>query len=201
MALPASGPLSLDEIAAEMGVVGGDYSLTDLSETVNPAASPRPDGVPPHAISEFYGYTHASLVSPTPTPTVTPSITPSITPSRTPSASVGAGPSVTPSVTGSPSVTPSITPSVTRTPSVTPTPSASPCSASYVVTLWDVVDTFCSEMTNETNYYATSSPLEIGTRVYTGANCSGINDGHFSDGASVYDIVGGIVTTKEGCTT
>jgi hypothetical protein len=57
MALPASGPLSLGDIATEMGVSLSNVSLTTQSTTgINQNSPSKPNGVAPHFISEFYGY-------------------------------------------------------------------------------------------------------------------------------------------------
>ena len=74
MAVPASGAISLAKIRDEIennnynnsiyGYTSGETSLTSLSngtyDTINTnnAASDRPDGSAPHAMSEFYNYDH-----------------------------------------------------------------------------------------------------------------------------------------------
>jgi len=64
MALPGSGPLSIGDIVTEKGgtpTAGGNYSLQTLSTTdINSASAEKPDGVSPHALSEFYLYDHDS---------------------------------------------------------------------------------------------------------------------------------------------
>lgn len=65
MALPASGQISINDIYTETGNENElNASLKDISDgtfvtinTANPAAN-RPDGVAPHAMSEFYSYDH-----------------------------------------------------------------------------------------------------------------------------------------------
>jgi len=65
MALPASGQISINDIYIETGNENElNASLKNISDgtfvtinTVNPAAN-RPDGVAPHAMSEFYSYDH-----------------------------------------------------------------------------------------------------------------------------------------------
>ena len=65
MALPASGPISINDIYTETGNENEfNASLKNISDgtfvtinTANPAAN-RPDGVAPHAMSEFYSYDH-----------------------------------------------------------------------------------------------------------------------------------------------
>jgi len=65
MALPASGQISINDIYTETGNENEfNASLKNISDgtfvtinTANPAAN-RPDGVAPHAMSEFYSYDH-----------------------------------------------------------------------------------------------------------------------------------------------
>ena len=59
MTLPLSGPLSLGDIANEKGVSLSNVSLeVESTQNINTASPFFPDGVVPHAISEFYGYQH-----------------------------------------------------------------------------------------------------------------------------------------------
>jgi hypothetical protein len=68
MALPASGQIKFSDINTEFGrsSTTSNTSLTGLSDgtvaTINTAnaASDRPDGAAPHAISEFYSYDHSA---------------------------------------------------------------------------------------------------------------------------------------------
>lgn len=66
MALQSSGQIKISEIATELGVGGEpNLNLRGLSGgafgtiNTNNAAADRPDGNPPHAISEFYSYNHS----------------------------------------------------------------------------------------------------------------------------------------------
>jgi len=64
MALTASGQLSLGDIATEMGVSLSDVSLTTQSTTdINTNSESKPDGLTPHAVSEFYSYDHSASPS------------------------------------------------------------------------------------------------------------------------------------------
>lgn len=222
MTLQASGQISINQIRLEMGEVGGNYSLTALSTIpkLNAATTPRPNNAAPHAMAEFYSYNHLGVTSPSVTPSVTPSITPSltrtpsltpsVTPSLTPSATIGASssptpsitltPSVTPSITRTPSVTPSLTPSISRTPTPTPTPSATPCFAQYHTVITQLLSfLYCSEIGGPQDSYANTTPIEVGSRVYSSPNCSGIINGRFTNGSQGYDIVDSVVTVIGDC--
>ena len=67
MALQSSGQIKISEIATEIignsepnlslrGLSGGTYGAINT----NNAAADRPDGEPPHAMSEFYSYDHSA---------------------------------------------------------------------------------------------------------------------------------------------
>lgn len=59
MPLQTSGQISISDIISEIPSLAGDVSLYTLSTAnINSASSSRPDGVAPHAMSEFYGYDH-----------------------------------------------------------------------------------------------------------------------------------------------
>lgn len=65
MALQSSGQIKISEIATELGVGGEpNLNLRGLSGgdfgtiNTNNASSDRPDGIAPHAMSEFYSYDH-----------------------------------------------------------------------------------------------------------------------------------------------
>lgn len=61
MALPASGQISLGDIATEKGGSLDNVSLTTESTTgINTNSPSFPDGATPHAISEFYSYDHSA---------------------------------------------------------------------------------------------------------------------------------------------
>jgi len=65
MTLTASGQLSLGDIATEKGGSLSNVSLTTESTTgINTASPSYPDGVTPHAISEFYSYDHNASAGP-----------------------------------------------------------------------------------------------------------------------------------------
>lgn len=71
MTLPASGPISMSMVNTELGRTyntantslsassSGGYATINLSN----AASDRPDGASPHALSEWYSYDHNATVS------------------------------------------------------------------------------------------------------------------------------------------
>ncbi len=199
MTLPPSGQISIEQIRLEMGEVGGNYSLTALSTApkLNLAAAPRPDAVAPHATSEFYNYSDSLPVS----PSVTPSVTRSLTPTPTPSVTRGLAPSLTPSVTPSITVTPSVTPSITITPSVTVTPSVSACFAFYSMELGSVLGDDCSNAGVPFTAYGSNVPLEIGSRVFTTAGCSGNINGEYTDYSTSYLITNSVVISAQPCAT
>lgn len=65
MAITSSGQIKMSEIATEFGVGGEpNQSLASFSDgsfgaiNTNNAEADRPDGEPPHAMSEFYSYDH-----------------------------------------------------------------------------------------------------------------------------------------------
>ena len=59
MPLTSSGQISLGDIASEKGDLPSDYSLgTESTANVNLNSVSKPDGNPPHAMSEFYLYDH-----------------------------------------------------------------------------------------------------------------------------------------------
>lgn len=65
MALPASGQISLGDIATEKGGSLDNVSLTTESTTgINTSSPSFPDGATPHAISEFYSYDHNYVAGP-----------------------------------------------------------------------------------------------------------------------------------------
>lgn len=62
MALPTTGQISIGDIVNEKSEAQGNDSLLSLSTTnVNQSSTNKPDGVAPHAISEFYGYNHSAV--------------------------------------------------------------------------------------------------------------------------------------------
>lgn len=59
MPLLSSGQISLGNIASEKGDLPSNYSLgTESTTNVNLNSLSKPDGNPPHAMSEFYSYDH-----------------------------------------------------------------------------------------------------------------------------------------------
>lgn len=66
MALQSSGQISISDITGEIPFLNADVSLYALSTTqfINSSSSLRPDGNPPHAMSEFYGYDHSASSGP-----------------------------------------------------------------------------------------------------------------------------------------
>ena len=70
MALQSSGPIKFSEIATELGVLGSsisNFSIKDaeggIYSPINTSSVSRPDGSTPFAMSEWYSYVHAVLVS------------------------------------------------------------------------------------------------------------------------------------------
>ena len=69
MAIPSSGAIQLNrDIGLELGVsAGAETGLETASRgtyaTINTSSASYPDGVPPHAMSEFYSYDHSAGVS------------------------------------------------------------------------------------------------------------------------------------------
>jgi hypothetical protein len=64
-ALPASGNISLTQAAAHMGVALPASIVSLSTGNINPyqpEGITPPNGAPPHALSEFYGYVHYALV-------------------------------------------------------------------------------------------------------------------------------------------
>ena len=61
MALPTSGQISISAIGLDMGILAQNISLNTLSTVnLNAFSASGPDGLAPHAISEFYGYDHSA---------------------------------------------------------------------------------------------------------------------------------------------
>ena len=63
MTLPASGPLSLDDINVELGrspnaLISLFSATTGVYAAINTCSIPFPDGTAPYAISDWYGYNH-----------------------------------------------------------------------------------------------------------------------------------------------
>ena len=60
MALQIGGQISLSNISGEMGLIKSNVSLGKMSthSTLNHQSPMRPNEIPPHNISEFYGYDH-----------------------------------------------------------------------------------------------------------------------------------------------
>ena len=80
MTLQSSGnPLSINDIRLEKGLSGGNYSLTSLSADINQLSPSKPDGIAPHAISEFYSYNHNLTTTTTVAPTTTTTAAPTTT--------------------------------------------------------------------------------------------------------------------------
>ena len=67
MTIVSSGPISMSAIGAEEGLAGTNISLTAASTNINPISPIKPDGIIPHAMSEFYSYNHGSFTTTTTT--------------------------------------------------------------------------------------------------------------------------------------
>lgn len=73
MTLPASGEMSMNDIWVELGSPsslkpgGADLSLTSMStySGINAACPDKPDGVAPHAVSEWFSYDDSYAPAPT----------------------------------------------------------------------------------------------------------------------------------------
>lgn len=67
MALQSSGPIKFSEIAAELGVGTSNFSIKDaeggIYSPINTSSVSRPDGSVPFAMSEWYNYVHAVIIS------------------------------------------------------------------------------------------------------------------------------------------
>ena len=66
MALPTSGPISLNDIRIEIGESNtANFSLKDAAtgvySPINQNSPLRPNGVAPYALSEWYGYDHSAV--------------------------------------------------------------------------------------------------------------------------------------------
>ena len=57
----------MSAIGAEEGLAGTNISLTAASTNINPISPIKPDGIIPHAMSEFYSYNHGSFTTTTTT--------------------------------------------------------------------------------------------------------------------------------------
>lgn len=66
MALQSSGQISISDITGELPWIIQDVSLAALSTSqfINTASSSRPDGLQPHAMSEWYSYDHSASSGP-----------------------------------------------------------------------------------------------------------------------------------------
>jgi hypothetical protein len=65
MVLPASGPISLQNINTELGrtstaTIGLQQAETGVYGAINQNSAQRPDGVAPHSMNEWYGYDHSA---------------------------------------------------------------------------------------------------------------------------------------------
>ena len=123
MTLQSSGnPLSINDIRLEKGLSGGNYSLTSLSADINQLSPSKPDGIAPHAISEFYSYNHnlttTTTVAPTTTTTAAPTTT---TTTAAPTTTTTAATTTTTAATTTTTAAPGPTTTTTEPPEATTT--------------------------------------------------------------------------------